>query len=223
MRHFDEILAITVERHGGEAAFWAREFEGARLPKSRDEIAALSGEEFLAMFAEGIFQTGLAWTVVKNKWPGIMEAFHGFDVARVAFMSPDWFDELVTDTRVIRSGAKIRAIQENAVMIQEAGDFGAFIADWPADDFAGLMLWLKKNGSRLGGSVGAYALRRLGVDSFILSRDVTARLIAEGVIDKPATSQKAMGQVQAAFNRWCEQSGRSLTEVSRVLAFSVDG
>ena len=219
MRHFDEILEISANRHGGEAAVW----EGMSLPKSGDEIAALSGDEFLASFAEGIFQTGLAWTVVKNKWPGIMEAFHGFDVGRVAFMSPDWFDELVTDTRVIRSGAKIRAIQDNAVMIQETGDFGTFIANWPNDDFAGLMVWMKKNGSRLGGSVGAYALRRLGVDSFILSRDVTARLIAEGVIDKPATSQKAMGQVQAAFNTWCEQSGRSLTEVSRVLAFSADG
>lgn len=108
-------------------------------------------------------------------------------------------------------------------MIQEKGDFGAFIADWPTSDFAGLMLWMKKNGSRLGGSVGAYALRRLGVDSFILSRDVTARLVAEGVVDKAPTSQKAMSQVQAAFNTWTEQSGRSLTEVSRVLAYSIDG
>ncbi len=219
MRHFDEILAISAGRRGSEAAVW----EGMDLPKSRDEIAAIPGEQFLAAFAEGIFQTGLAWTVVQNKWPGIMEAFDGFDVGRVAFMSPDWFDELVSDTRVIRSGAKIRANQENAAMIQEAGDFGAFIADWPKDDFAGLMLWMKKNGSRLGGSVGAYALRRLGVDSFILSRDVVARLIAEGVIEKAPTSQKAMAQVQAAFNTWVEQSGRSLTEVSRVLAFSIDG
>lgn len=219
MRPFDEILEISAKRRGSEAAVW----DGIDLPKSRDEVAAIPGEAFLAAFAEGIFQTGLAWTVVRNKWPGILEAFEGFDVARVAFMSPDWFDELVSDTRVIRSAAKIRAIQENAVMIQEKGDFGAFIADWPTSDFAGLMLWMKKNGSRLGGSVGAYALRRLGVDSFILSRDVTARLVAEGVVDKAPTSQKAMSQVQAAFNTWMEQSGRSLTEVSRVLAYSIDG
>ena len=56
--------------------------------------------------------------------------------------------------------------------------------------------------------------------SFILSRDVTARLIAEGVIDKPATSKTALKSVQAAFNTWMEQSGRSLTEISRVLAMS---
>ena len=107
-------------------------------------------------------------------------------------------------------------------MIQQADDFPAFIADWPAADFAGLMLWLKKNGGRLGGSTGAYALRRLGIDSFILSRDVVARLIAEGVIDKAPTSQRAMTAVQDAFNEWSNQSGRSLTEVSRVLAQSID-
>ncbi len=222
MHHFDDILAIAAKRRGGEAQVW----EGIVPPKSRDEIAAISDDAFLAVFAEGIFQTGLAWTVVQNKWPGIVEAFGGFEVGRVAMMSPEWFDDLVGDTRVIRSGAKIRAIQENAVMIQEAAQgagFGQFVADWPRDDFAGLMLWLKKNGSRLGGSVGAYGLRRLGVDSFILSRDVVARLVAEGVIDKAPTSQRALGQVQAAFNTWVAQSGRSLTEVSRVLAYSIDG
>ena len=219
MRHFDEILKISADRHGGEAAVW----DDVSLPKSRDEIAAISGDQFLAVFAEGIFQTGLAWTVVQKKWPDILDAFHGFDVGRVAMMSPDWFDELLSDPRVIRSGGKIRAIQENAVMISEASDFAAFIADWPSDDFTGLMLWMKKYGSRLGGSVGAYALRRLGVDSFVLSRDVVARLVAEGVVDKAPTSQKAMAQVQAAFNTWVEQSGRSLTEVSRVLAYSADG
>lgn len=218
MRHFDDILAIAAERKGGEAAVWV---DIAR-PKTAAEIAAIPDAAFLAMFAEGIFQAGLAWTVVQNKWPDIMDAFHDFDVGRVAMMSPDWFDELITDRRVIRSGPKIRAIQENAVLIQEKNGFGAFIADWPRDDFAGLMVWLKKNGSRLGGSTGAYALRRLGVDSFILSRDVVGRLIAEGVIDKPPTSQKAMTAVQAAFNTWVEQSGRSLTEISGVLARTVN-
>lgn len=218
MRHFDEILAIAVTRKGSVEAILG----DAARPKSRDEIAAIADEDWLAAFAEGILQTGLAWTVVQNKWPGILEAFHGFDVGRVAMMSPDWFDELMADKRIIRSGPKVRAIQENAVMIQDAGHFGAFIADWPRDDFAGLMVWLKKNGSRLGGSVGGYALRRLGVDSFLLSRDVVARLMAEGVIDKAPTSFKAMSAVQGAFNTWADQSGRSLTEISRVLGQSID-
>ena len=92
---------------------------------------------------------------------------------------------------------------------------------WPRDDYAGLLRMLKKRGSRLGGNTGQYFLRFMGVDGFILSRDVTARLIAEGLIDKAPTSQKAMAIVQDAFNTWQQQSGRSLTEISRVLAMSV--
>ena len=142
-------------------------------------------------------------------------------------MSDDAFDALRgKDTRIIRSPPKIRAIQENAVMIQEtardAGSFGRKIGDWPADDFAGLLLWLKSEGSRLGGTTGQYMLRFMGKESYILGRDVVARLIAEGVIDKAPTSQKAMRATQNAFNTWKAQSGRTLTEISRVLAQSID-
>lgn len=59
------------------------------------------------------------------------------------------------------------------------------------------------------------------MDSFILSKDVVGRLIAEGVVDKAPTSKKAMAATQAAFNEWRRQSGRSLKEVSRVLALSI--
>ncbi len=58
-------------------------------------------------------------------------------------------------------------------------------------------------------------------DSFILSRDVVARLVAEGVVDKAPTSKGAMRAVQDAFDRWMDQSGRGLTQISRVLAMSV--
>ncbi|CAN0123282.1 unnamed protein product, partial [Chrysoparadoxa australica] len=95
--------------------------------------------------------------------------------------------------------------------------------DWPAEDFAGLLEWLKKNGSRLGGATGAYALRYLGKESYVLSPSVVARLEAEGVIDKEPTSKKAMAAVQAAFNAWKAESGESLTVISRVLAQSIDG
>ena len=95
------------------------------------------------------------------------------------------------------------------------------LGGWPSEDYIGLLDLLKDRGARLGGATGQYAMRFCGRDSFILSRDVTARLIAEGVIDKPATSKSARRAVQAAFNTWMEQSGRSLTEISRVLAMSI--
>ena len=92
---------------------------------------------------------------------------------------------------------------------------------WPSSDFVGLLDLLKTRGARLGGTTAQYAMRFAGRDSFILSQDVTARLIAERVIDKPATSKRALRAVQEAFNTWARQSDRSLTEISRVLAMSV--
>ncbi|MCK0143270.1 DNA-3-methyladenine glycosylase I [Aliiroseovarius sp. F20344] len=222
MRRFDDILMMAVERKGSFGAV----LDGIEKPKSADELAALDDSAWLACFAKGVFQAGLAWQVIVNKWDGIEEAFHGFDIGRCAMMSDDWFDTLLADTRVIRSAPKIRAIQENAVFIQsvasEAGSFGRKIGEWPAEDYFGLLDWLKANGARLGGNTGAYALRMMGRDGFMMTRDVVARLVAEGVIEKAPTSKAAKAAVQAAFNRWHEESGRSFTEISRILAYSID-
>ncbi len=221
MRSFDEILAIAAERHGGEAAVLAT----MPVMKSAEELAAIPDDRWLAQMAQGIFQAGISWKVVEAKWPGIEEAFHGFDVGRVGHMSDEWFDELLRDTRIIRSAPKVRAIQENAVFIAEvsaeAGEFGRKIADWPDEDYIGLIDWLQREGARLGGNTGAYMLRFMGRDGFMLSTDVVARLVAEGVIDKAPTSKVARKAVQAAFNTWQAQSGRPLSTISRVLAQSI--
>ena len=221
MRTFAEILAIAAARKGSEAAVLA----GAPVPKTPAEIAAIPDDRWLAAMARGIFQAGISWKVVENKWPGIEEAFLGFDPGRVSMMEGEAIDRLVSDTRVIRSGPKIVAIRDNAVFVREvaeqAGSFGRRIADWPVEDFTGLLDWLGRKGSRLGGTTGQYMLRHMGKDSFILSRDVVARLDEEGVIDGAPGSKKAMAAVQAAFNGWRQESGRSLTEVSRVLAQSI--
>ena len=158
-------------------------------------------------------------------WPGFEEVFHGFDVGRAAMLAGEDFDRLVADKRIVRNGTKIRSIQENAVFLQELaaehGSAGACFFGWPGEDYVGLLTMLKKRGSRLGGISAQYALRHGGVDSFILSRDVTARLVAEGVVDKAPSSAKAMAAVQGAFNTWRAESGRGLTDISRVLAMSV--
>ncbi|MEM6825430.1 MAG: DNA-3-methyladenine glycosylase I, partial [Pseudomonadota bacterium] len=201
-------------------------FAGTMEVKSAGDLAAIPDDRWLSQMAQGIFQAGISWKVVRAKWPGIEDAFHRFDVGRTALMSDDTFDALLRDARVIRSAPKIRAIQENAVFVQdvskEARGFGRKIGDWPSEDYAGLLLWLKREGARLGGTTGQYVLRFMGKESYILGQDVIARLIAEGVVEKAPTSQKAMHAVQDAFNTWKDQSGRSLTEISRVLAQSID-
>lgn len=222
MRSFAEILAIAAARKGGAAAV----LSDTRPPLSPEALAAIPDDRWLATMAKVIFQAGISWQVVEAKWPGIEAAFGRFDPAPLALMDDARFDALLADPRIIRSGAKVAAIRDNAAFVcrvsAEHGGFGRRIADWPAADFGGLLDWLGREGSRLGGNSGAYMLRFMGRDGWILSRDVVARLIAEGVIDGPPTSRKARAAVQAAFDRWQAESGLTLTAISRTLAQSID-
>jgi len=220
MRDFDEIFAISADRHDGAVALEAKLSDS--LPTQN--VTELPEEHWLAVMTKCVFQAGFNWKVIENKWAGFETAFDGFDVGRCAFMDDEKFDALITDTRIVRNGPKIATVRDNAAFLLELrteGGVSKILGGWPSQDYVGLLEMLKKRGSRLGGMTGQYAMRFAGRDSFILSRDVTARLIAEGVIDKQPTSKTAMKAVQGAFNTWQTQSGRSLTEISRVLAMSV--
>ena len=114
---------------------------------------------------------------------------------------------------------------ENAHFVRalasEHENAGAFFANWPNEAFTDLLNVLSKQGARLGGATGQRMLRMMGRDSFILSADVVARLVAEGGVDKPPTSKRDLAATQTAFNHWSAQSGRGLTQISQILAFSV--
>ena len=221
MRTFEELFEISAQRKGGADELNAM----LSKPKSAKELKSVADDRWLSTATKCIFQAGFNWKVVENMWPGFEAAFDGFDVHRCSMLNEEDFDRLVSDTRIVRYGAKIRSVQENAVFMRaladENGSVAATIADWQSADYIGLLDMLKKRGTRLGGTTGQYFLRVMGKDSFILTRDVVGRLIAEGVVEKAPTSKKAMQDVQSAFNTWADQSGRTLTEISRVLALSV--
>jgi len=221
MRSFDQIFDIAAGRKGGADALNAM----LSRPKSGDELAAIPDDRWLAAMTRGVFQAGFNWKVVESMWPGFEAAFDGFDIGRCAMLNDEDFERLVSDSRIIRNGAKIRSVQENAVFVQslaaQSGSAGKAIADWPSTDFIGLLDLFKKRGHRLGGTTAQYCLRSQGKDSFVLSQSVVDRLIAEAVVDKAPTSRKALADVQTAFNVWMQQSGRSMTEISRVLGMSL--
>jgi len=220
MRPFGEIYRITADRKGGEDALDSL----LSKPKSAEELAAVPEDRWLATMTRCIFQAGFNWKVIENKWDGFEAAFSGFDVGRCALMDDAAFDALVADTRIVRNPIKIATVRDNAAFLlglRDEGGAGRVLGGWPSADYIGLLEMLKMRGSHLGGNSAQYAMRFMERDSFILSRDVTARLVAEGVIDKTSGSKSAMKAIQDAFNTWMDQSGRSLTEISRVLAMSV--
>ena len=222
MQDFDTIYTRAAARKGGPDAL------EAQLPSPTDpaDLAALGDDRILSLMAKCVFQAGFSWKVIENKWPGFEEAFHGFQPKPVAYMSDEALEAQLKNAAIVRNWQKIKSIRDNAQFVVElAAEYGSaakFFADWPGADQIGLMDVRKKRASRLSGTTGQYFLRFLGKDSFVLSKSVVAALIEDGVVDKPPTSKKALATVQEAFNAWQTESGRPLTQISRVLALSVD-
>ena len=172
-----------------------------------------------------VFRSGFVWQIIENKWPGFEEAFDGFDVSGCAMLSDEDLERLATDERIVRNAKKIQSIRANAQFVSdiraEHGSFGAFLAGWPREDFVGMWDVLKTRGDRLGGQTGRFFLRFVGWDTPVLSQDVVAALIGQGVIEKAPSSKKALAAVQAAFNQWHEESGRPFCQVSRILSATI--
>ncbi len=185
-----------------------------------------SDDRYLAEMAACVFRSGFVWRIIEHKWPGFETAFAGFDVRECAYLSDEAMEALCQDASIVRHARKIESVRRNAQFIlsmrEEHSSFGAFLAGWPVQDFVGLWTLLKKRGDRLGGQTGRYFLRFVGWDSPILSRDVVAALVSAGVVEKDPTAQRDLLKVQEALAQWREESGRSNTELSRILAMSVD-
>ncbi len=220
---FAEICHRAAARKGGEHALADLVCGGIRSP---GELASLGDDRYLSVLTSAVFKAGFVWQIIDRKWPGFEAAFWHFNVLRCAMMSPDDFDALCADERIVRNAQKIRTVPLNAAMILDIqkshGSFGRFLADWPRDDFIGLLEFLARRGSRLGGNTGQYFLRAVGVDGFILSRDGIAALIGAGVVDQPPRGKAAMRRVQEAYNHWRAESGWGYAQISRTLAMSVD-
>ncbi len=223
MKAFYDIYQRAAERKGGEAVL--RELIQADI-KTPGQLAAIADDRWLSAITNAVFKAGFVWRVIENKWDGFEQAFWQFNVMRCAYMSEEDIDTLARDERIVRNRQKILTVRDNAVMMvelaQQYGSFGKMIADWPDEDFVGLLELLKKRGSRLGGNSAQYFLRRMGKAGFVLSRDGVAALIDAGVIDKPPTGKAAMQRVQSAYNQWARESGLNLAQISKVLGYSTD-
>ena len=113
--------------------------------------------DYLEVMSKAIFQTGISWKVVENKWPGINEAFRGFDHRLVASLTEAELAELSSDTRVIRNRRKIEAIVDNARLMldleEEHGSFKGYLRSH--GDFEKTVADLRKRFKFLG-EMGAF-------------------------------------------------------------------
>lgn len=219
---YETLYDLACKRKGSAAAV------ESLLPRSatKAQLAELSSDRYLAEFTRKVFQSGFVWRVVNAKWPHFEEVFWQFDIERLLMMPDEMLERKASDPGIIRNFSKVRTILQNALMIadterREDRGFGEFIASWPEDDIIGLWLYLKKHGSRLGGNTGPYALRTLGVDSFLMTADVEAFLRNHAIIDSGTHSIRALKATQAYFNDLRQESGRTLSELSRLVSLGI--
>jgi 3-methyladenine DNA glycosylase Tag len=219
---FKAIRARAEERKGGPKAL------EKLLPKkpSSNALAKLHDDRILAEMSMRVFSAGFAWSVIEAKWPNFEQAFLGFAPTKLTFQPDEFWDRLMTDARIVRNGAKILSVRENAAFVQaiarEHGSFGKFLARWPSSDEIGLLDLLAKRGSRLGGNTGQMFLRFVGWDGFVTSQDVVACLREAGLdVAAEVKSKGDLAKVQAQFNAWAEETGLPYLHLSRICAMSI--
>jgi 3-methyladenine DNA glycosylase Tag len=161
-----------------------------------------------------------------QKWPGFEAAFLGFEPKRLNFQPDEFWEGLTRDNRIVKNPQKIKSVRENSLFVErvskEHGGFGKFLAQWPADDQVGLIAYLGKHGSRLGGNTGQYFLRWLGWDTFMLSGDAVAALRDAGLdVAESPSSKKDLAAIQAQMNAWATETGLPKAHISRVLSLSI--
>ena len=102
----------------------------------------------LAEMTRRAFCAGFAWSVIEAKWPGFEQAFLNFEPGRCRCSPTSSGTRLMKDTRIVRNGAKIMSVRDNAGFVsevaQEHGSFGKLLAKWPASDEIGLLELLAK-------------------------------------------------------------------------------
>jgi 3-methyladenine DNA glycosylase Tag len=222
MPDFKKIRARAAKRKGGE-----EELTSLLGPvPDNAAVADIADNRILSVMAERVFAAGFVWRVIEQKWPGFEEAFLRFEPKRLLFQPDDFWHDLTADQRIVRNPQKIKSVRDNAAFVEhvsrEHGGFGRFLAEWPDDDQVGLMAWLGKHGSRLGGNTGQYFLRWLGWDAFVISGDMAAALRHAGLdIAESPTSKKDLDKIQRQINQWAAETRLPRRHISRILAMSI--
>jgi len=185
---FNQIYDRAAERKGGTQALEKL----LVVPKSQQELALITDDRWLATFTLRIFQSGMTWQVVRNKWPNFEDVFFGFNIEKMLLVPDEMWERKATDPAIIRHLGKVMTIPANADMIHRAaveyGSFAQMVADWPCEDIIGLWQYLY--------------LRNIGV------------------IEGGKSSLKSLKATQKAFNDWQQESGRPMCQVSQIISFS---
>ena len=114
MNPFDRIVDFAAQHHGDRAAV----LEMSQNAHQAKSLKKIPDDRYLATMTRCVFNAGFNWKVIDVKWDGFELAFEGFDPNRLAFFGDEMLGQLVSDTRIVRNGQKIKATLENAKFVR---------------------------------------------------------------------------------------------------------
>ena len=65
--------------------------------------------------SRSVFQAGLSWQMIADKWPAFRKAFKDFDIEEVSNFDEEDIERLLSDKSIIRNRSKIEAVIVNAI------------------------------------------------------------------------------------------------------------
>jgi len=84
-----------------------------------ERIEPKSLADYLDVLTKAVFQAGVSWKLIDDKWQAFREAFEDFDPSKVARFTEADVQRLMSDQRLVRSKKKIQATIHNARTLLE--------------------------------------------------------------------------------------------------------
>ena len=116
-----------------------------------------------------IFQAGLTWKLIADRWPNFEKAFKDFNIEVVADFDEEDIERLLLDSGILRNRAKIEATLINALVFmkikEEYGSFRNFMDSLDkSENYKFVKKELAKRFSRMGPKSAMVFLYSIGED-----------------------------------------------------------
>jgi len=136
------------------------------MPPTWKITAPKDDDEYFERMTKTIFQAGLNWKMIEDKWANFEKAFAKFSIPKVAKFGDKQIATLMNDSGIVRNEKKIRSTiynaQQSILVEKEFGSFRDYFHSF-GKDHARLMEDLQKRFRHLGASSSRTFLWMTGV------------------------------------------------------------
>ena len=97
------------------------------MPSEWEVKEPKNDDEYFERMSRALFQSGLNWKIIENKWPNFQKSFARFSIEKVSRFGEKEAKMLVKDSGIVRNERKIRSVIANAQeFLRVRKEFGSF-------------------------------------------------------------------------------------------------